>query len=218
MKTHPLLLNLGLILLAGCCGCQSAYYATMEKFGVPKRDILVDRVGEARDAQVEAKEQFQSALEQFSAVLKFHGGSLQEKYEQLGDQLEASEARAAEVTARIDAVEDVSEALFSEWDAELGQYSSAELRRSSEATLRQTRARYEDLMRAMRRAESRMEPVLKPLRDQVLFLKHNLNAQAIASLQNELSTVEGDVDALIREMDAAIREADEFIKAMNAQR
>ena len=66
-------------------------------------------------------------------------------------------------------------------------------------------------MTAMHRAEAKIEPVLTPLRDQVLFLKHNLNAQAIASLQSELGRVEGDVSALIREMEAAIREADAFI-------
>ena len=42
----PLLLLLGLV-----AGCSSAYYNTMEKLGVHKRDIMVDRVGEARDAQ-----------------------------------------------------------------------------------------------------------------------------------------------------------------------
>ena len=40
-------------------GCQKAYYGTMEKFGVHKRDIMVDRVEEARDSQQEAKEQVQ---------------------------------------------------------------------------------------------------------------------------------------------------------------
>jgi hypothetical protein len=49
-------------------GCQSAYYKTMETFGYHKREILVDRVEDARDSQEEAKEQFQSALEKFSAV------------------------------------------------------------------------------------------------------------------------------------------------------
>lgn len=208
-----LLLTLALLIPA-CAGCQTAYYATMEKIGVPKRNILVDRVESARDAQVEAKEQFASALEEFSAVLGFHGGSLQDKYDQLNRQLERSQARADEVSSRIDAVEHVSGALFREWEQELGQYTSAELRRSSDQKLQETRRRYDELMAAMHRAESRMEPVLKPLRDNVLFLKHNLNAQAVASLQTELGNVEGDVDALVREMEAAIREADAFITAM----
>ena len=69
-------------------------------------------------------------------------------------------------------------------------------------------------MQAMRRAEQKMAPVLTAFKDQVLYLKHNLNAQAIASLQSELSSIESDVVQLIREMEASIREADTFISAM----
>ena len=46
-------------------GCQRAYYATLEKLGYHKRDLLVGRVQDARGAQENAKEQFQSALDQF---------------------------------------------------------------------------------------------------------------------------------------------------------
>ncbi|MEJ2198945.1 MAG: DUF2959 family protein, partial [Desulfuromonadales bacterium] len=139
---------------------------------------------------------------------------LEEKYTQLNAELEASEEHARDVSKRIDEVEDVAEALFDEWEDELKLYSSDSLRRSSAEKLEQTRNRYQNLMKAMRRAEARIEPVLTPLRDQVLYLKHNLNAQAIASLQSELGRVEGDVSSLIREMEAAIREADAFIVSL----
>ncbi len=201
------LLGLSLVLSA----CSSAQYAVMEKLGIHKREILVDRVENARDSQQQAKEQFSSALEEFSAVLNFQGGTLEEKYQTLNAELEESEERAQEVSERIDKVEDVAEALFDEWEDELELYSSDSLRRSSANKLKETRSHYQKLMKAMRRAEAKIEPVLTPLRDQVLFLKHNLNAQAIASLQSELGRVEGDVSALIREMEAAIREADAFI-------
>ena len=68
---------------------------------------------------------------------------------------------------RIKDIERVADALFSEWETELGQYSSADLRRKSEARLTQTKARYKDMLGAMNRAEQRIDPVLKPLRDQV---------------------------------------------------
>ncbi len=192
-------------------GCSSAQYAVMEKFGIHKREILVDRVEDARDSQQEAKEQFSSALEEFSAVLNFDGGTLEEKYKTLNAELEESEERAQEVRDRIDKVEDVAVALFDEWGDELKLYSSESLRRSSANKLKEKRSHSQSLMKAMRRAEAKIEPVLTPLRDQVLYLKHNLNAQAIASLQSELGRVEGDVSALIRDMEAAIREADAFI-------
>ena len=195
-------------------GCQKVYYDTMEKFGVHKRDIMVDRVEEARDSQEEAKEQFQTALEKFSSVLNFKGGKLEDKYKTLQAEYDKSETKADEVKKRIDAVEDVSEALFDEWQAELDQYSSATLRRDSERKMVQTRKQYEQLMAAMRKAESKIAPVLRAFKDQVLYLKHNLNAQAIASLQNELVAVESDIADRIQEMEKSIGEANSFIKSM----
>ena len=210
-QLNPMLIVATLILLMGC---SSAYYGTMEKLGYHKRDLMVNRVESARDAQQEAKEQFESALEKFSHVLKVDGGELEEKYEQLKTAYDKSNARAETVRDRIEAVEDVSEALFDEWQAELDQYTSDSLRRSSARKLKQTRRQYTQLIGAMKRAEKKMEPVLLAFHDQVLFLKHNLNARAIASLQTELVSVEAEVNSLIRDMEVSIKEADAFINAM----
>jgi hypothetical protein len=195
-------------------GCQRVYYATMEKLGYHKRDLLVDRVQEARNAQEDAKEQFQSALDRFRQVTHFEGGALEDKYNELNAELERSEASAEGVRQRIDAVEDVSEDLFREWEGELDQYTNEKLRRASARQLEATRERYAPLIRSMRRAEAKIDPVLSAFRDQVLFLKHNLNAQAVASLQGELTSIETDINALIKEMESAIAEADAFIKAI----
>lgn len=198
-------------------GCATAYYNTMEKFGVHKRDILVDRVQEARDAQVDSKQQFKSSLERFSAELNFSGGELEDKYEKLNDEYEKSEEKAAEVSERIDKVEEVSDVLFAEWKQEIREYTSSKLRRSSEAKLSQTKRHYKKLLSAMKRAESKMAPVLGAFKDQVLYLKHNLNARAIASLQGELASIEGNVTSLIKEMEASIKEADSFIATIAEQ-
>jgi hypothetical protein len=194
--------------------CQTAYYETMEKLGYHKRDLLVRDVEKARDAQQDAKEQFKSALDRFTKTLHIEGGELQEKYESLNTEYERSEAKAKAVRNRIASVEDVSEALFTEWNDELKQYSSSALRKKSQEQLTQTRAHYAQLIKAMKRAEAKMDPVLAKFKDQVLFLKHNLNAQAIASLKGELASVEGNINALIKDLNASIQEADSFIAAM----
>jgi hypothetical protein len=186
----------------------------MEKFGFQKREILAGRVEKARNAQKEAGEEFRSALDRFRAVVAVEGGDLERKYETLRATFERSEARAAEVRDRIDAVEDVAGALFDEWEDELGQYRDERLRAGSRRKLNETRGLYRDLIRTMRQAEQRMEPVLAAFRDQVLFLKHNLNARAVASLRPELGRIEADVERLVRDMEASIREADAFIRRL----
>ncbi len=209
----------GALLLPGilaflCLSCATAYYRAWETIGVHKRDILVDRVEDARDSQEEAGEQFKTALERFREVVDFEGGELERKYNQLNAEYERSEAKANEVSRRIESVETVAEDLFDEWERELKEYSDARLRRSSELKLHQTRDRYSQLISAMRRAEKKMPPVLARLKDQVLFLKHNLNAQAIGSLRGVSTELQGDVDELLKELERSISEANTFIEEL----
>lgn len=205
---------LALVLLAGC---SSAYYGAMEKVGFAKRDILVSRVEKARSAQAEAKEEFTDALQAFLAVTRVDGGELKRKYDELNDRFKASEAAAKEVRERIDAIEDVAGALFEEWGNELALYSNPELRARSQEQLAATRTRYTALLATMRRAAAGMDPVLATYRDQVLFLKHNLNAQAVRSLDTTSRTLQQDVSRLIAGMEQSIREADAFIKGLSDQ-
>lgn len=197
--------------------CDSLYYKTMKKFGLEKRDILVKRVRDARESQEEAKEDFRTALEKFRDVVEVDGGSLEKKYDTLNKELERSEDKAAQVHDRIKKVREVSDDLFKEWQKEISQYSDKTLKSESERELKETRRRADSLIASMEKAEARITPVLQPLRDRVLFLKHNLNAKAIGALKGELVTVRGNVDSLIADLDQSIKEADAFIKDMKVE-
>lgn len=202
-------------LLVFFSGCSKTYYSAMEKVGIHKRDIMVDRVEDARDSQAEAQDQFKSALEQFDSVVKLKETNLKKAYDRLNTEYEDSEAAALEVSDRIAKVESVAEDLFDEWEQELTEYQSSELRRSSQKKLRATQRRYKEMLTTMHRAEASMEPVLKIFKDNVLFLKHNLNAQAIGSLQSEFANLKGEIEILIREMNAAIKSSNSFIADIN---
>lgn len=213
--TKPSLTGSLLICILMLCSCQTAYFDTLEKFGIHKRDLLIDRVEDARDSQLDAKEQFKSALEEFSALVNFKGGDLEQNYNELDAEYNQSKMMADQVEQRINDVENVSKALFNEWEEELDEYQSASLRRQSEQNLKQTQAQYQQLITAMKRAEKKMQPVMATLKDQVLFAKHNLNTKAIQSLQLELDSIEADTADLIREMEASIREANSFINGLD---
>lgn len=198
-------------------GCSSVYYATLERFGIEKRDLLRERVVEARDEQEAAKQEFQSALEQFQAVTGFQGGDLEAEYDRLSSAYERSEAAARDVRARIDEVERVAADLFREWAQEIGEIQDPSLRRRSESLRLETERRYQSLLAAMKDAEATMDPVLTAFRDQVLFLKHNLNARAIASLGGELDAIENDVAQLVRDMERSIAEANAFLATLEGE-
>lgn len=211
----PLVATIALAaLLLITAGCQRAYYGTMGAFGYEKRDILVDRVEDARDEQEGAKEQFTSALERFKSVVDFDGGDLETMYKELGRGYQRSRSAARGVSGKIDKVESVAQSLFTEWEQELEQYNSEQLRNASARQLEATKSRYEQLVGAMRRAEATIPPVLDAMQDQVLFLKHNLNAQAVASIQGTAKGIQKDIESLIKEMQASIDEANAFIDQM----
>ncbi|MEZ8721235.1 DUF2959 domain-containing protein [Vibrio pomeroyi] len=196
-------------------GCQSAYYSAMEQVGYHKRDIMVDRVEDAKESQQDAQEEFTSALEALSSLTNFSGGDLEDMYNQINDKYQDSEKAAQNVSDRIAAIEDVSDALFEEWQGELDLYTSDSLRRLSEQKLRETQSSYKTMLSAMKRAEKKMDPVLNTLRDNTLYLKHNLNASAVGSLQGEFMSLEKDIAYAIKQMNAAIAESDKFLAQLN---
>ena len=132
---------IGLITLSSSIACSSAYFAALEKIGIEKRDLMVSRVKSAKNSQIEAKEQFKNALEQYRSIINVKGGSLEAKYEKLNAVLEDSEAKANEVKDRIYKVQQVTEALFDEWEDELNQYSNNNLKRDSQNKLENSSSR-----------------------------------------------------------------------------
>ncbi len=204
------------LLLVLLTGCSSVYYDTMESVGYHKRDILVDRVESARDAQSDAQKQFKSALDQFASVIRLEDSDLKQAYDNLNHEFESSESAAQEVAERIDKVESVAEDLFEEWQEELTLYENQKLKAASKRQLDKTKSRYRGMLKSMRQAEQTMRPVLNNFRDNVLYLKHNLNAQAIGSLRGEFGNLKADITTLINRMNQSIKRSDEFIREMQS--
>lgn len=166
-------------------------------------------------ALLDAKKQFESALEQYRSVVDVDAGELEKTYDRMRSEFDRSTKRAKAVAERIDEVESVANRLFKEWEKEINLYSDADLKKRSQALYAETRSEYKQLLRAMRKAESTMEPVLTLFQDQVLFLRHNLNARAIGSLETELGNIEKATMTLIEEMERSIDEAGRFIASMS---
>ena len=197
-------------------GCASAYYDALESIGVHKRDIFVDRIEESLEVQKEGQAQFESALEQFKATVDFDGGGLEKAYNLFNDEYEESEEAANAISEHISAVESVADALFEEWSDELDLYTSPSLRRASERQYKSTQKKYQRLLASMRRVEESMQPVLATMRDNVLFLKLNLNARAIDTLKGELGSINRDMSKLVKNVQRSIAEAEAFITTLKA--
>ena len=199
-------------LLAGCQTARKAYYNAWENVGYAKRERLVDNVKAAQREQEAAKQEFTSALAQFKSVVNFNGGELEKNYDKLNASYERCATQAEAVKTRIGSVKNVAEALFKEWQAEIKEMDDdPSLAKTSQSLLNQTKDGYAGMIKRMDSAAATMDPVLKKYKSRVLFLKHSLNAQAIASLKQTEIELGNQIDKLIREMEASIREAEQFI-------
>jgi hypothetical protein len=202
----------------GCATTRKAYYNAWESMGYAKRERLVDNVKAAREEQVEAKQQFANALEQFKSVVNFQGGDLEKVYNKLDKEYKNSESQAEEVRSKIKSVKNVATALFTEWKGEIKEIKGDDaLQAQSQKLFDQTKTNYEELVSRMDAAAATMDPVLQKFKNRVLFLKANLNAQAIASLKGTEIELGGDIDKLIKEMEASINEADQFIASLESK-
>ncbi|WP_347989379.1 DUF2959 domain-containing protein [Methylomonas sp. AM2-LC] len=198
---------------------RNAYYQSRESLlGHHKRDIVVVQVDQACQSLRDSRDEFVDALDKFKTLVKIEDSALEQRYQQLKRHYDVCRYRADQVNERIVAIEEVSEALFSEWENELELYTNRTLRSRSQQQLKKSRMQYQRLLRTLQTAEQRMQPVLSAFQDQVLFLKHNLNAHAIAALRHEFVEIGVDISRLIEVMEKTIYEASAFVSVLVDQK
>jgi hypothetical protein len=196
-------------------GCTSSYYKAMKTFGKEKRDILVSRVKDSKREQQQAKDQIKTTMESFQALTGFQGGALEKNYKKLNGEYEKAADSAQKLHDRIDSIDQVSNDLFKEWQKEIDGMDNKKLKAQSATMLRESRLSEASYVKAMRQTEARMTPVITAFRDQVTFLKHNLNARAIGSLKGTSAKMSTDVDVLMISLDSSMAQADSLIASLN---
>lgn len=194
------------------------YYTAKESIGEHKRDIVVYQVEQACTSLQETRNEFEDALGKFRSLVNVNESALEHKYNLLNRQYQFCRSKSDSVTDRIRAIEEVSYALFTEWENELNEYTDRNLRHNSKQQLKTAKQNYQRLIKTMRLAEARIQPVLLAFKDQVLYLKHNLNARAISALQHEFIEIGIDISQLIHAMELTIVEASQFVSVLSSQK
>ena len=197
-------------------GCTSSYYKAMKTFGKEKRDILVSRVKDSKKDQQQAREQIKTTMESFQELTGFQGGSLEKNYKKLNGEYEHAAESAQKLHNRIDSIDQVSSDLFKEWQGEIDGMQNKKLKQQSSGLLRQARLNEAGYIKSMRQTEAKMTPIITAFHDQVIFLKHNLNARAIGSLKGTSAKMSTDVDVLMMSLDSSMAQADSLINSLNA--
>jgi hypothetical protein len=108
----------------------------------------------------------------------------------------------------------VAKRMFSEWKGEITDMRNVTLKRQSQTLLTNAQRQHSGYMRQMRATEAKITPVLQGFNDQVVFLKHNLNARAISSLKKTSADLDLQANDLVREINDSSKEADQYIKTL----
>lgn len=208
-----------LILFTSCAGkieegIKDAKYGAYEMIGYEKRDLFKKEVKSVKNNQEDSQEAFEDALERLQKFYAFKGGRIEKEYNKLKNSYENSLEESHDLSNSIQKLDTVAHDLFIEWKKEIKEITSPDLRKKSSAKLNETRKKYKILYDALKNSEKRMSPLLVKIKDQVLYLKHNLNAGAIEGLRNEGERIQKDIEKLIGEMKDANKEADKFIKTL----
>jgi hypothetical protein len=188
----------------------------MQTLGKEKRDILIGRVKDAKKDQQQTKEQIKTTMQSFEELTGFQGGSLEKNYKRLNSDYESADAQARKLHEKVDSIDQVSKDLFKEWQTEINEMGNAKLKTQSAVMLRNAKTRQAEYMRSMHRTEDQITPVLAAFHDQVLYLKHNLNARAIGSLKGTSASINTDVADLMQSIDGSMQEADRLISSLSA--
>lgn len=191
-----------------------AKYSAYETIGLEKRDLFKREIKNVKEDQEDTGEAFKDALTRLKEVYAFNGGDLENHYENLKDSLDDAKEQASELKARIGKVDQVANDLFVEWNEEINEIKSSDLRSKSSGQLSKTKKKYSELESQLRKSEKKIDPVLSKLNDQVLFLKHNLNAKAIGGLKTEQGKIQADIESLIKEVNESTRKADAVIETL----
>ncbi len=216
-----IIISLSLLLLLGfTTSCRSTIdkaardtkYSALEMFGLQKRDLLKKEVTNARDDQKEATEEFKDALQKLKFLYKIDNGKFDDAYEDLDSSYEAAKKQAAEVSNSIKKVETVAGDLFLEWEKEMGEIRTPELKVQSAQSLNETKKKYAEMLSVLKNSEKRIAPVMSKLKDHVLYLKHKLNAKSIGALQGESVRIQVQIEHLLEDIDKAIKAANRFIE------
>ena len=215
MKTSLAATLAPLLLALGACQT-SPYYAALEAVGVENRELLVDRVSDTRGSIGRAETEMQRLMRVYRETADADPNNIEGAYERLDDAYDDATGRVRGVENDIEAMKQVADDTFAEWERELALYQDAQLRAESAARLEEMRGRYAALERTLDEVQQSLDPVLFAFRDRVLYLKRNMNVATLADMKTQAPGLTEEVRSALAELERAEAATAEFLAAFQS--
>lgn len=182
-RVAPFLFSLGVAVGgASCANLEATFFEPKDSMALV--DDLSERIEEVHVATEVSKERMNAAVEALRSMTSsdFRGDALV-AHAELTRSIESSEEQAETLRDHVTEMKDTASELFERWAQDLEGFTNAEMRQSSQKRLEDTRTRYQTIVAAVDPALWSLDAVNRDLRDHALFLGHDFNKSAVASVR-----------------------------------
>lgn len=177
-------------------------------------DKLIKRAGDTITAIRAARMQIGATVRDYNQILAGEAEDNRAAYKKLQKSLKKSEKSAAAVGAQAEKMDSAASEYFASWEASLSEFTSDEMRARSEERMKETRQRYDGILQAGREAGEAFRPFVTLLKDQIVFLGHDLNPAAIEDLQDDAERLNSQAKEVFSKIDETKRTAMRYIASL----
>lgn len=212
----PFCLSGGLPLL-GAFMLSVTVAAQAQDEGVKQVEQLVKKAGSTVQAISETKLQLIKTMDVYNSILADDAKDRKGLYKKLQSEMESTEKHRAEIAKRAEAMKVEADAVFKSWADSAVAITSPDLKKRSEERLTKTKARFAEIEAAGQKARETYTPVMKTLQDQVTYLGHDLNAEAVSSLKPDAAKLNTQAQDLGKRIDDTISAVNKNIDALRPE-
>jgi hypothetical protein len=162
----------------------------------------------------EARDQVQKTIGVYNSIIELTAKDTKGAYKDLGKQTADCEKKVADLGPRVDEMKAGALSYFDAWKAATAAITDPDLRKRAEKRLADSQARYDDIAAAGRDARSRFDSLMTEIRDQSVFLGHDLNPSAISSLKPDAAKLNDHGKAALAKIDAVAKLYDDYAASM----
>ncbi|MEM8711957.1 MAG: DUF2959 family protein [Planctomycetota bacterium] len=200
--------------LTGAATLLPSCASTSQSVGLENVDSLVSRVEQVHLETELAKQSVYAAIVSLGPLFaQDFEGDATEAFEAFAQAVEMSEIQANELRAHVSPMRNAAAEVFERWNATLDDFSSPNMKQRSADRLEATRERFAEVQEAAIMAQTQYDALNGQLRDTVLFLGHDFNAQSVAEIEEDAFSIRDSARELGKVFDDCMDAAAEYVES-----
>ncbi len=161
-----------------------------------------------------ARGTLQQTLDLYNSIVNGEAKNVESSYKKLTQNTKEIEKASTSIRKQIDTMSKNAEKLFAGWEEQIGQFTSENLKATSQQQLDDAKQRYKAIKDSAAGAKEIYDPFIANLNEQIMFMGRNLSPDALAALGDEATKLNEQATALMEQVDGFLEVAHENQQAM----